>query len=288
MRDGLPKYGNSKKKEWTKDNVKSFIRNTIYKGGETGRKTLGAKLYEKGKRIRVPNPVPPTRPMECLRFVSDLLWQQANEAITGRDKTENHPTGEDNPTLNNEIDTLGEKAIKFPDNETYDQKLTEREQHRRTLRCELQALEDQIAAAARPVSREEILATAKEAAGNLADIDGEAREVLRQLTTQIMAVPFQRIDCPLIVLRARFRVNLVALLPAEWQQLIREADVDLGEAGLLSRQIEVDLYDEPKPVQIAREALAAHWEGLRITDTVARGGSAPRGRPCTRPSAWAS
>lgn len=152
--------------------------------------------------------------------------------------------------------------------QTIADKLVEREQRRDVLAGELQALEDQIAAAAKPVSRDEILVLVKQVAGNLTEIDDESREVLRQLTTPIEAVPFQRIDCGLVVLRARFKVNLVGLLPAQWQQLIQEADADLSANELLSREIEVPLYDEPLPVRLAWQAKELYDSGL-ISDKLA-------------------
>ncbi len=72
--------------KWTKYNVNSIIRRTIYRGFETNRKKVSKRKLRTGKSEYVwndPDKVE-TRKSEHLRIVSDALWYKANEVVDNR------------------------------------------------------------------------------------------------------------------------------------------------------------------------------------------------------------
>ncbi|MCY2930617.1 MAG: HTH domain-containing protein [Planctomycetota bacterium] len=64
-----------------------------------------------------------------------------------------------------------------------------------------------------------------------------------------------------MVLRARFCVYLTALLPSEWQQIIRAAWVDPGKDSGVSTEMTVDLFENPDSVECAQDAITLCREG---------------------------
>ena len=97
----FPVAYNSHSKRHTENTLTIIIRDTLYKGIETGGKTRNEKQYSSGKHREVHNPPENRRqrPMPHLRFVSDLLWQQANDVLDARDAAcGKHPRGVANPT----------------------------------------------------------------------------------------------------------------------------------------------------------------------------------------------
>ena len=153
--------------------------------------------------------------------------------------------------IDNYVEAIGKLGMA-----SIEEKLGQREAEQRHLQEELAFLENQVWQRAALPTREEILTRAQEAGNAAMADDDEAGVLLRQLTTPIIAVPYQRIDCGLVVLRARFQLNLVALLPDQWRQVVRGVDMDLDEAQLHGEPIEIDLFDEPAPVRLAKQALA--------------------------------
>jgi DNA invertase Pin-like site-specific DNA recombinase len=96
---GLPKTSNSISPEWTDKNVKSLIRETIYRGWDQYRVTHSVPQLETGKKKPEKSETSQMleRDMPHLRIVSDELWFQANAAIDGRRHDKNCPSGPENP-----------------------------------------------------------------------------------------------------------------------------------------------------------------------------------------------
>jgi hypothetical protein len=94
-----PKASNAQLEEWTEENVKSLIRETIYRGRDVYRETHSTPELATGKKK--PKRSDPSqvleREMPHLRLVSDELWYQANAAIDARRPARNCPSGPDNP-----------------------------------------------------------------------------------------------------------------------------------------------------------------------------------------------
>jgi len=158
--------------------------------------------------------------------------------------------------LDKEIDKFAEAVGSASDVGALVFKLREREARRDRMQEELLALQQSCAVAPVLPSEETIIAAARRAADRLLAHDAEVGLLLRQLTTPIRAVPFQRIDCGLVVLRARFQLSWIELLPDDWRQLARASQTDITSRGLLSEIIEVDLFDSPAHVRLAKQALA--------------------------------
>jgi hypothetical protein len=97
--EGVPKAANATKKEWTEENVKSLIRETLYRGLDVFRETETTKQLSTGKRNAhlADEERTLTREMSHQRVVSDELWYQANAAIDNRSPRDDFPTGADNP-----------------------------------------------------------------------------------------------------------------------------------------------------------------------------------------------
>jgi DNA invertase Pin-like site-specific DNA recombinase len=76
----------SRQAKWTKYNVNSIIRRTIYRGFETNRKKVSKRKLRTGKSEYVWNDEDKiqTRESPHLRIVSDHLWYQANEVVDKR------------------------------------------------------------------------------------------------------------------------------------------------------------------------------------------------------------
>ena len=369
-KEQFPTSHNSRLKRHSSHTVATLIKNTIYRGAETAGKTRTEKRYSTGQHIAVRNAPDQqkTRPMPHLRFVSDLLWRQANDALAGRDLAHGrHPYGanhclsgiprdsrsplanhffcaicgskmigqgratggyrcgaaledkcwnkasvcqniavprvyqavaehllrlngaeevlvelarqvsqndenldEQRQSLLAELRTVKTEISRFADavanhgaSKTLMGMLQEREQRQETLQFELDELREQLSITARPVEAGQVMTLASAAAASFAESNDDARELLRVLTTPIRAVPFQRLDCGLVVLKARFQINLVQLLPEHWRQLAKKQKSDLSQTKEILREVEVPLYDEPLKVRLAAQATEAYSHGLR-------------------------
>jgi hypothetical protein len=95
----VPKTSNSILEEWTEENVKSLIRETVYRGWDEYRVTHAHPQLETGKKNPERSEASQilTREMPHLRIVSDELWFQANAAINARRPKKEYPSGPDNP-----------------------------------------------------------------------------------------------------------------------------------------------------------------------------------------------
>lgn len=366
-REGLPKPVNRKTARWNERGVKSLVQNPIFKGQERYRRTFNKKHHASGRHI--PEQSQPEqimfRDMPHLAHVDALVWRQANDAISRRDRARNHPKGADNPNfripresrsllsnhfycsvcggkmigqgrdgggyrcakalrgtcwnratvsrglthtailravteallgLTGVVDALveqvqllhakdgdvarklaeleqqitaadqrvghcGEALLANPRSEFLSAKLTEAETRKAELVGQCETLKAQTQMSANPPSRQGVLDAIDLALQELADAGPEVGLLVRQLTTPVQAIPFQRIDCSLVVLRARFQVNLVAMLPSHCQQLIRGTEVDVSEVGGVTKEMTIDLFENPGPVKFAKEALSLHHEG---------------------------
>ncbi len=95
---GLPKYGNSRLKEWGSKEVIAMIRCKIYRGEEEFRKKVVKKKLRTGKKRMVWNESDVwTREMPHLRIVPDALWYRANGAIDARMDKKVYRRGNEHP-----------------------------------------------------------------------------------------------------------------------------------------------------------------------------------------------
>jgi DNA invertase Pin-like site-specific DNA recombinase len=105
----VPKASNSTLPEWTEENVKSLIRETIYRGWDEYRVFHSTQLLETGKKKpeRSDAALVLTREMPRLRIVSDELWAQANAAIDARRPDWDFPCGPEHPLFGVPRDSRG-------------------------------------------------------------------------------------------------------------------------------------------------------------------------------------
>jgi DNA invertase Pin-like site-specific DNA recombinase len=106
---GVPKAANSTRMEWTEENVRSLIRETLYRGLDVYGETVWAKQLSTGKRNAQQSDAQKvlTREMSHLRIVSDELWHQANAAIDTRRPCRDYLSGPDNPLFGVPRDSRG-------------------------------------------------------------------------------------------------------------------------------------------------------------------------------------
>jgi DNA invertase Pin-like site-specific DNA recombinase len=106
---GVPKAANSTREEWTEENVKSLIRETLYRGWDVYGETVSEKQLSTGKRNAQQSDADKvlTREMPHLRIVSDELWHQANAAIDSRRPDRDYLSGPDNPLFGVPRDSRG-------------------------------------------------------------------------------------------------------------------------------------------------------------------------------------
>ena len=97
-------------------------------------------------------------------------------------------------------------------------------------------------------------------AGQLPQVDSEARDILKELLVgPIYAVPYRLLDSDRIVLRAHFTLNLVALCPEELRERLHtKVSIARGRETLQVPCV-VDLFETPKYVVRALEA-AELWK----------------------------
>jgi len=106
---GLPKAANSTRDDWTEENVRSLIRETLYRGLDVYGETVTEKQLSTGKRNAQRSDAENvlTREMPHLRIVSDELWHQANAAIDNRRPSRDYLSGPDNPLFGVPRDSRG-------------------------------------------------------------------------------------------------------------------------------------------------------------------------------------
>ena len=153
-----------------------------------------------------------------------------------------------------QIDRLSTAIAEHGDLKSLPAKLRDCEAKRTKFQDEIEILEVEVSRQLAPVDRSMILSTATSLATQLAS-DPTGSRLLRNLIGPVIAVPYNRIDCDLVVLRARFNLNLVALLPGDWKSYVMATDSDAGDHAVTSTAIEIKLHREPDPVIHAADAL---------------------------------
>lgn len=164
------------------------------------------------------------------------------------------------------------KAIALADDQDI-QSLVEERQKRQTERLllndQLESLSRQSNAHVTVPTRAELLAAADGVTKALLAKDEDAGQWLRRLTSTIRLRPMGRIDGGAVVVRARFRLDLAALLPGEIQQLVFGTGVDTSGRKPLSEDIEVLLSTEPYWVENAKKVVEMQKAGTRRDDIAA-------------------
>ncbi len=104
----------------------------------------------------------------------------------------------------------------------------------------------------------------------LDDFDSKAAPILKRLIDgKLRAVPYHRFDGDSLHLRAHFTLNILRLLPQEWQQLLddRTGDDSLTNiASVSSFSMAVDLFKVPKRISYAKTMAELVVGGLSIRE----------------------
>lgn len=107
-----------------------------------------------------------------------------------------------------------------------------------------------------PPTRETILEAACAMAGRMTALCREDRAVLQHLIGPVYAVPFQQFGSNLVVLRARFELRLLSLLPQQWRALFDGDPSGPLLATFASRILAVDLFRRSTGPAHFQQALA--------------------------------
>lgn len=103
----------------------------------------------------------------------------------------------------------------------------------------------------------------------LKQLGREAGAILRQLVGHIEARPYKALSSERIVCRAHFTLNLVKLLPSEWQLFIERHKASPFHKELDSRvsiSLIVDLFERPLYVRYSSEVLQMSESGFPLCD----------------------
>jgi DNA invertase Pin-like site-specific DNA recombinase len=104
-------------------------------------------------------------------------------------------------------------------------------------------------------SRAAIMEKLAEMSAHLLDFDSSVAADLRQLIGKIEAVPYQQFGSTKVVLRAHFRLNLVALLPDQMFALLKNDQFEAMDGRLNVAPMVVDLFEPSGPAKYWAKAL---------------------------------
>jgi hypothetical protein len=108
----------------------------------------------------------------------------------------------------------------------------------------------------------------------LGDFGREVGPLLQRLIDgKIRAVPYKRFDGDSLHLRAHFTLNLLGLLPDQWQQLLedRATPEDIAQlAEIQAVPMIIDLFKQPPRVTHALTVYGMVQDGLTIAETARR------------------
>jgi hypothetical protein len=111
------------------------------------------------------------------------------------------------------------------------------------------------------VSPEQVRGQIQDSAQRLLDMGTGVNGLLRRLIPDgIIAIPYQRIDCDLVVLRAEFELCLAPLVPEQLILALGGESVEFS-GPLQRRRIVVDLFEEPPFVTHAVRARELKLQG---------------------------
>ncbi len=179
-------------------------------------------------------------------------------------------------TLVSAIDRLG-VAIELGNGEveTLLNRLTQREDELARERAEIERLENQCQTV-RAIDPQQLRSRVEELTGRLLELGKGVNVLLRRLIPEgITAMPYQRIDCGLVVLRAEFELSLAPLLP-EQLALVMAGELTEVDGPLARRRIVADLFEEPPFVAHAAEAWKLKQEGRTLDQIGSQLGIAKR------------
>lgn len=100
---------------------------------------------------------------------------------------------------------------------------------------------------------DEVTKIARDLFGRLVKEDQEAGRIMRRLIPEMLLVPYRCIDGGAIVPRVRFTINLAALLP--------DGAGDFGLGDVLTKELTIDMFDQPQRVRFLPEIVAAKGQG---------------------------
>lgn len=110
------------------------------------------------------------------------------------------------------------------------------------------------------ISEEAIHRGIREAASRLLDLDSGTAGKLRELVSRIEAFPYSQITSAKVVLRAKFTLNLVCLLPECLSRMLEYDETTDGE--LRTVILVVDLFNPSNAPKYAMQAVALQEKGL--------------------------
>jgi len=154
-------------------------------------------------------------------------------------------------------------------------RLRAREGELRQVRYETAEISERARVSCPPPSGDDVRRVLDEIASSL--LEGFGRQVgplLRRLIAdKIRAVPHMLFDRGTLHLRAHFTLNLLGLLPEQWQQLLEERvqpEVLAAAAEMRSVPLVVDLFKRPTRIRCAKAVYELVSGGLSIADAARR------------------
>jgi hypothetical protein len=170
---------------------------------------------------------------------------------------------------------LGQAVERASDIEELLARLRAREAERREIRLEIERLGERNQAKPPLPTAEDIRRTLDDLKDRLlGDFGPDVGPLLRRLIDgQILAVPYRSFCVDTLRLRAHLTVNLLRLLPEQWQRLLadRTAPEDLARlVELQATSLAVDLFVPPSRVRHAQAVYKLVSGGLTIADAARR------------------
>ena len=147
------------------------------------------------------------------------------------------------------------------------QRLCQREESLAQVRAKLEELEhaqDEWNESA--ITRPQLETAFDLAAEKLLTFDRETSGLLCQLIPRIESVPFQQFQSNNVVLRARFELQIVNLLPKQLSTLLDGKSVDSEIADIRRIPMLVDLFDPSHGPKYGLQALALKKQGLTLVE----------------------
>jgi hypothetical protein len=143
-------------------------------------------------------------------------------------------------------------------------RLHDREAELARIRAEMECVQGRSARLRPPPSRQGILEAISRMTNRSPLMDRAMGALLRHLVSPIQAVPYQQFGSNLVVLRARFEVRLIRLLPGQWQALWHGARLGTVCGPVECTPLAVDLFNRPAGPKHFARALELHVVGKSL------------------------
>jgi hypothetical protein len=193
--------------------------------------------------------------------LTEMMQEEVERARSGQ-ATRRGQLEQDGGTVDRQLANIRASLRQAGPSAVLIEELKDLERRRELVRGEIAALERVPGQVIAIPPLEEIKSRALEALTSLARTSPEFGRLMRRLTPRIRVHPHRLCNGGHVVHRARFMLDLVALIP--------EARGLEGCSGLLRRELEVDLFDPPQREKYRRRVLALRAEGLTERQVAAR------------------